>query len=175
MVSCKFYYLHTCIKYYIDLLRWMRLYWKVYNTRNNFTAPIRINIKQKNIKRISKEFNRDIVCIIDKIYVKPYIIIYLLLLFYWTKVIIHHINVDAYPPRTLTIFFFKKSFIRIANLYICIILVNIRNTCINFEKYFQTGLTHLNNLDELFVNKRVSNYICAVFFLDMNWKPECCI
>ena len=61
-----------------------------------------------------------------------------------TKIIIHHINDVTKPPRSLNnLLSFKKYFIRIAKLYICMVLVNIRNI---FVKYSHCGPIHINKL-----------------------------
>ena len=53
---------------------------------------------------------------------------------YGTKIIINHINVVTKPPRTMTLFyFFKKYFLRIANLYICIVSENTRNAYVKYS------------------------------------------
>ena len=55
------------------------------------------------------------------------------------KNIIHHINVLTKPSRTLThLFSFNNYFIRIAKLYICIVLVNIRTV-----KFSHCGPIHI--------------------------------
>ena len=53
------------------------------------------------------------------------------------KVIIHHTKVISKPLRTLdNSFFIKIYFIRMAKLYICIVLINIRNI---YVKYSRSG------------------------------------
>ena len=55
----------------------------------------------------------------------------MLIKYYWTRIIIHYINVASKPPKARTIYLsFKKYSIIIAKLYICTVLVNIRNILI---------------------------------------------
>ena len=61
---------------------------------------------------------------------------------YRTKIIIHHINVLLNHPDNV-FSFIKKYFIRIAKLYSCIILINIRNI---YNKYCHCGPIHFKFL-----------------------------
>ena len=56
------------------------------------------------------------------------------------KIIIHHINVVTNALRTLdNLYLSRNIFIRIAKLYICIVLVSIRNI---YVKYSHCGPIH---------------------------------
>ena len=65
---------------------------------------------------------------------------------YKTKIIIHNINVVT---KSDNLFSLKNYFMRIARLYICNALVNIRNVNV---KYFPCGLIHFKVIFLVYTN-----------------------
>ena len=89
---------------------------EVCNTRNNYADRIWFHIKELSMR---------IFLYIRDIYVIPYML--------QKTIIIHHTDFVTKPPRNQHLFSFKKYFIRIAKLCICIALVNIRNIYIKYS------------------------------------------
>ena len=81
------------------------------------------------------------VCIFEKLYhyiaAKKFIL-----------VIIQHTNIVIKTPKPLTIYFLSRNIsllISIVKLYICIVLVNIRNVYVKYSHYGPIQLKQRNN------------------------------
>ena len=62
---------------------------------------------------------------------------------YKTKIIIHHIDVVTKPARTLKLYFLTRNIsLRIAKLYICIVLVNFRNIYVKYSHLLSYPLSY---------------------------------
>ena len=136
----------------------MDLHWKVCNTK-----IIMLHIKQQ----ITKELNGDIVGLFELTQIQ-YIVIKQLTNCYWTKIIIHLLKVVTKSLRTLTIS--RLFFIGIAEVYICIDLLNIRNI---YVKYSHCWHIHFMVMEiKCFPARRNKNWISRIYQIYKNKRYE---